>query len=124
MFHSHDKSLKEDGNWASWATQTFDIVRQLGREPHPGPKLERWVRDAGFINIRREKFKMPVGSWAKEKRLKEIGMLNLAQLLEGLEGFSLRSFCQVLGWERDELLDLLEKVRGEIMNKKAHAHID
>ncbi len=123
-FHSQDGSLKEDSNWVFWSTQMFDSVRQMGREPHPGPGLERWVRNAGFMNVRCEKFSLPVGSWAEGKRLKEIGMVNLAQLLNGLEAFSLRCFCQVLGWERDEVLDLLEKVRVEIMNRKTHVQLE
>jgi hypothetical protein len=120
VFYSQNGPLKQDSNILFWSNQMFHAVRQTNREPHPGPKLERWVRNAGFANVRCKKFTLPIGSWAKQRRQKEIGLLNLAQLLDGLEAFSLRCFCQVLGWERDEVLGLLEKVREEFMDRRAH----
>ncbi|KAK0611708.1 S-adenosyl-L-methionine-dependent methyltransferase [Immersiella caudata] len=125
VFYSQDGALsQQDGNIGYWSNQMFEAVRQIGREPHPGPNLERWVCNAGFKNVHREKFKIPVGSWAKERRLKEVGLLNLAQMLDGLEAFSQRCFCQVLRWEKDDLLDLLEKVRMELMNKSLHLRFE
>jgi hypothetical protein len=36
-------------------------------DPYPCQKLEGWMRDAGFINIKYELFPVPLGPWPKDK---------------------------------------------------------
>src|SRR5689334_16634007 len=91
---------------------------------NPGPRLEGWARAAGFVNIRHKKIAIPVGPWAKDKRLKELGWLNLIQILGGLEAFSLRLLTQVLRWEPQEVEQLVSRVREEHMSKKMHVQFD
>lgn len=47
------------------------------------------VEDAGFRNVVHQKFRLPVGPWPKDPGLESVGMYNLAQVLDGLEAFSL-----------------------------------
>lgn len=96
-------------------------ARETGREPSPGPHLEGWVKDAGFTNIVHKKFRFPIGPWPKDHHLKTVGMYNLAQLLDGLEGFTLRLFCDVLGWDEKAVVVLLAKVRKEVKDPGLHA---
>jgi hypothetical protein len=51
-------------------------------------------------------------------------MYNISQVLQGLEGFSLRLFCDVLGWQQEEVLVLTSKVRRELKDLKIHPQID
>ena len=95
----------------------------MGKEPCPGPQLHGWLSDAGFENITTRKFSFPFGSWAKDKRLKELGMINLVQFQNGLEAFTLRLFAD-MGMEREEINDILEKVRLDLGNKRIHAQMD
>lgn len=81
----------------------------------------QFVKDAGFENIKAQMFKVPIGPWAKDPRMKDIGMCNLAQILDGLEAFSLRLFCGVLKWTEEEVHVLLAKVRQELKSGKIHA---
>jgi hypothetical protein len=62
--------------------------------------------------------------WPKEAHLKELGKMNLAQLLDGLEGFSFRLFCGELGWNEEDLASLIEKVREELFEGGFHAQFD
>ena len=43
--------------------------RSIGREPCPGPRLNRWMQDAGFVNITERVWKLPLGPWAKGQRM-------------------------------------------------------
>ena len=38
-------------------------------EPCPGPLLEEWVKDAGFVDVVHQKFPFPVGTWPADKHL-------------------------------------------------------
>ncbi|TDZ32873.1 hypothetical protein C8035_v011672 [Colletotrichum spinosum] len=51
-------------------------------------------------------------------------MHNVVQLLDGLEGLSLRLFYGVLGWTEKELLALLAQVRNEIKTGVVHTIFD
>lgn len=120
----------DDGTYtekhATWPwNQTFlKTMRSIGREPSPGPRLEGWVTDTGFENIFHQRFKAPLGPWPKEPHYKDLGMLNLAQMLEGLEGFTLRVFCGVLGRTKEEVLVETAQVRKEMKEGAYHGIYD
>lgn len=112
---------QENVKWNKGFLKACDIVH---REACPGPKLPQWVRDAGFVNVVHHRFKVPVGPWPKDPQLKEIGTLNLVQLLDGMEAFTLRLFCDVLGWTREECLVMLAQVRSEFKSPDIHARFE
>ena len=52
-----------------WADELVKGIKKFELEPEPGPKLEGWVRDAGFKNIHHRLLPFPVGQWPKDKKL-------------------------------------------------------
>ncbi|EDN02639.1 predicted protein [Histoplasma mississippiense (nom. inval.)] len=58
---------------------------------------------AGFVNIKIQRFKIPIGPWSEGNKLKQLGIFALQDILEGLEAFSLHVFTQGLQWSMDEL---------------------
>ena len=107
-----------------WIKAIIGAASQIGREPSPGPKQEGWVKEAGFENVTHHKFRLPFGPWPRDPKMKEIGMYNLTQALEGLEAFSLRLFCDVLGRQKEEVLVLTSKVRKEMKSPGLHMQFD
>jgi len=70
--------------------QSFDLARDH--------KLLNWMEGAGFANIKEDPFKLPLGSWAAEQKMKNVGNYNLVTTDQGLEGYALYLFTNVLGW--------------------------
>ncbi|KAJ9150561.1 S-adenosyl-L-methionine-dependent methyltransferase [Coniochaeta hoffmannii] len=124
QYYSEDGSLTEEHDTKKWIDTLLSAARKIGRDPCPGVSLEKWVRDAGFTEVVHQRFRFPIGPWPKDPKLKEIGMFNISQVLQGLEGFSLRLFCDVLGWQQEEILVLTSKVRKELKDMKIHPQID
>jgi len=124
LYYSEDGSLTDSHDTLKWIKLIISAADKIGREPCPGPKLESWVREGNFKNVTHSKFRLPFGPWPRDAKLKEIGMYNLTQLLDGLEGFSLRLFCDVLDWKKEEVLILLSKVRKEFKNPTIHIQFD
>ncbi|KAJ0361975.1 hypothetical protein COL154_006486 [Colletotrichum chrysophilum] len=113
--YSDDGTLTEQHATRDWSRTFVTTLRSMQLDPAPGPQLEGWIRQQGsFTNITHQKFKAPVGPWPKDKAYKDLGMLNLIQTLDGLEGFSLRMFCGVLGRTKQQVLDQLSDVRREL----------
>jgi len=121
---SDDGSLREDHSARRWIEGLITASKGLGRDPMPGPKLEEWAKDAGFVNVVHKKFKFPVGPWPKDEHLKTVGLWNLTQVLEGLDGFSLRLYCDVLGWAEDEVKTMLQNVRLELTGGGIRAYLE
>lgn len=124
LYYSDDNTLTEEHSTRKWLKTLLPLATQIGREPCPGPKLEKWVKDAGFKNVQVQKFRMPLGPWPKDTNLKGVGMLNLRQVLDGLEGFSLRLLCDVAGWTEEEVTVLLANVRKELKDPSIHMQYD
>ncbi|KAL9128176.1 MAG: hypothetical protein Q9175_007584, partial [Cornicularia normoerica] len=123
-YYSEDGSLKEEQQISKWITTLIAAAHRFGRDPCPGSKLEGWMKDAGYENVQHEKFRLPIGPWAKDKHLKTIGAWNLVQIEDGLEGFTLRLFTQFLGWKTEEVQVLLANVRKDLRDPKIHAQFD
>ncbi|KAF6844992.1 UMTA methyltransferase family protein [Colletotrichum musicola] len=123
--YSGDGTLTEKHATREWSKTFVTTLRSMGLDPAPGPQLEGWVREhGGFDNIFHQKYRAPVGPWPKDPFLSDLGMLNLTQTLEGLEGFSLRMFCGVLGRTREEVLVQLAEVRRELKSNAFHCQFD
>lgn len=58
-------------------------------------KIER----AGFVNVVEKTFKVPIGGWPADTRLREIGQWALLGFLSGLEGYALATLTRVLDCE-------------------------
>ena len=68
-YYSEDGSLKKDMPISEWITELLDASRNFQRDPCPGTKLEGWVKDAGFENLTVQRYKLPIGPWAKDPHL-------------------------------------------------------
>ena len=64
-----------------WTDEVIEGIKKFKLEPEPGPKLEGWVRDAGFENIHQRLLPIPVGQWPKDKKLVLATFLFLLHLI-------------------------------------------
>ncbi|KAK7430702.1 hypothetical protein QQZ08_002746 [Neonectria magnoliae] len=78
------------------------------------------MEDAGFVDIQTWDFKAPIGSWAKEPRLREIGQFSQAALEQDYEGYVLFMANMVLGWSKEEVSLYCAQLRREIRSGKFH----
>ena len=93
---SDDNSMAADGAIAKWAGFYDEIGEKLGVTFRAAEASCQAIKDAGFTNVAERIVKLPVGPWAKDKQLKAWGGWFRYFVLEGLEGFVLRMFTEVL----------------------------
>ena len=72
-------------------------LEKTGATTKPGPSIKQWVIDAGFTDVEEVVHKVPIGGWAKDPKLKEIGRYYKFSLDEGIEGISLALFTRLAG---------------------------
>ncbi|BDD61381.1 hypothetical protein MPDQ_001215 [Monascus purpureus] len=122
-YRSDDGSVKETHDMYINAAEYIRAANILGQEPCPGPKLKAWAEDAGFVNIKERRLKIPSGPWPKDPTLKELGAWHQIQALEGIEAWTMGLFTRVLGWSPEEVQVHLAKARKDIQNPDLHGYV-
>ena len=87
------------------------------------PEFESLLHDAFFSNVDMHQEICPIGTWPKDRRLKEIGRYFRVQFLgSAVDSYSLALFTRFGGWAPAEVEVLLAFVRNEIKTNKMHVY--
>jgi SAM-dependent methyltransferase len=111
-------------NLATWGEVIMEASRKV-ETPFDNPyKYRQWMEEAGFINVKKSVYRLPLNTWPKDPELKEIGRFQIVNVLAGLEGFNLALLIEHLKWSKEELEVFLALVRKDLCNRKIHAYVD
>ena len=78
--------------------------------------LKRPVLESVGLGVVKSKvYEVPLGSWSPDPRKKVAGKMALISTLEALEATSLRLLTKELSWKEEDVRDLCEKVKEEVM---------
>lgn len=92
-----DGSLPPGAAFETWADTFSKMGEKMGVSWHAAEEACAAMKEAGLVNVTERVIKVPLGPWAKDKRLKVWGEWFKYYALEGLEGFILRGTTEVLG---------------------------
>ena len=81
-----------------------------------------WLEEAGFVDVKDHLYKIPINSWPKNPRLKEVGKWQCLNYTEGYEAISIGLLTRVLGWTHLEFSVFMAKVRRELVDKSIHTY--
>jgi len=95
----------------------------------PGPHLEQYIRDAGYVDVHVEKIHLPLGPWPKDKLMKEIGIIDLVQMEKAVEAICLAVLPDLPPeaggpWSWEAVQVFLADIRKDMRNKKIHGLYD
>lgn len=83
------------------------------------------IEKAGFVDVHKVTYKIPLGPWPKDKLLKEVGHLEYAHWNSALEGWALwllTHFGEPEPWTKEEVHVFLAEVRKELKDPYIHAY--
>lgn len=66
MIYSDDGSTKGT-NIEQYYFHIVKAFEKAGYEARPGPKLKQYFEEAGFVDIHVQKYRIPMGTWPKDK---------------------------------------------------------
>ena len=69
-----------------------------------------------------EPFKLPIGQWPADRKLREVGAFQLVAMLEGIQGLTMAPLTRHLGWDPNEVEVFIAEVRKEFKNRKIHSY--
>lgn len=81
-------------NWGKISLEAGDC---FGKTLRVVDESTEYMTKAGFQDVTQRRFRVPIGTWPKDSRLKELGRYNRLQWEKGIEGWTMRLLTGVLG---------------------------
>lgn len=123
--YSDDGTLKQVHCLWGWGDMFIRCSERAGCSLRTHETMRHAIEKAGFVDIHEEKYKIPIGPWAKDKQLKEAGYLQYLHWNAAMEGWAmwlLTHHGEPKPWSEDEVQVFLAKVRKELKSPKIHAY--
>ncbi|KAL1994552.1 hypothetical protein VTN49DRAFT_2022 [Thermomyces lanuginosus] len=122
--YSEDDSLEGTG-LQRYYDEIHGAFAKAGYDVCPGPKLEQWFKEAGFVNIHVEKFVIPYGVWPKDPYLKKVGAwCQIQGEASGFEGAALAALTRYKQWSKEEVILLASQARADGRKRDIHSLFD
>lgn len=98
-------------------------VANLGLDLHMINRLPAAMRTAGFDDVTEARHKLPIGRWARDRKMRQKGIWFLRMILmEGLSAIAKRPLTQGLGWKAEQVEMFLVDVRKSLNDTGVHAY--
>jgi len=105
----------------------FQLIKQalltFGIDGYISLQNPQMLRDAGFVNVKEQVFKVPIGIWPKHKTMRLIRTYMRTLIYDRLQAISLRPLVGVLKWTVDEVEEFLLHVRKGLMDTSTHSYM-
>ena len=121
-FKSDNSTVNDDHIMAQWSKTFIEAGERVGKSFYTADNAAKLIREAGFTEVQEQWYKVPVGPWMEDKKMKEIGYWNLLYCLQGCEGWALYLLTKIMGWELLEVQVFIAKMKRAIKDRKNHAY--
>lgn len=122
MLYSDDDSLAPENPARRWGELMTEAMAKSGRTAPVDGHLSERLEKAGFADIKSFAIKQPFGPWAKDKKLKKLGMMLLLQGEQGFHSYGMMAFTRMLKMDPKEADTLCRAAIAATKNKKTHAY--
>ncbi|KAK3045311.1 hypothetical protein LTS18_014060 [Coniosporium uncinatum] len=124
QFKADDGSCPPDHTFSVWSKIMIDAGEIFGKTFQIADQCENYIREAGFEEIVSYRWKLPVGGWSSDPKLKELGRWNYLHCETGAEGWGLFLLTRVLNWSLEEAQVLIAKFRLALKDRKTHSYFE
>jgi Methyltransferase domain len=103
-----------------WNDLFVEGAAKMGRNGRAAAHFKKWMREAGFVDVVERKFALPGNPWAKGRDEKQLGMMQMTNILDGLHGMSMTLFTKIHGMSEEDVEALLEDTRRDLRDPNIH----
>ncbi|KAF4439311.1 hypothetical protein FACUT_4248 [Fusarium acutatum] len=119
-----DGSITEKSAMHQWGKFFVEGGKKIGRSftiVEDGVQRSA-MEKAGFVNLEERDFKVPIGGWPKDLKMKEIGKYAQATLEQDIEGYVLFMANAVEGWTKAEVEVYISMLKRELRQGTMHPY--
>jgi hypothetical protein len=92
-----DGTMTPDHIFTQWGKISIEAGEKFGKTLQINKLAKGYIKEAGFENVTKNVFKVPIGPWSKDPKLKQLGLWHQLQSEEGIEGWSMALLTRVMG---------------------------
>ncbi|EEP77397.1 hypothetical protein UREG_02246 [Uncinocarpus reesii 1704] len=122
IFSDDDPELKKAPNTLHWVTKLSEVSDKVGKPLNVAQFQKKWMEEAGFLDVQEKVIKVPIGPWARDKKLKELGRFERLHMNESVEAHSMAFFTRGLNYSTEQAKVTFELVRNEFNDKSLHLY--
>lgn len=117
-----DGSVPKNSPFDQWGKVSLEAGDAFGKTLRIVDESKAYIEEAGFEDVTEHRYKIPIGGWSSDARLKEIGRYNRLYWEHGLEGWCTYLLTRYLHWELEEVTVYIAHMRRMLRDKKVHAY--
>lgn len=107
-----------------WGRVSCLAAERRGRKLTNSKHYGQWMAEAGFVDIVEKHFYWPCNTWVKGEKEKLLAMWTQQNVLDGIQGITMRNLTAGLGWSPEQVELFLVDVRKDVKNRRIHSYID
>ena len=136
--NSDDGGMDRAPGCSEWIREVDKASTIFGKKLNVAHQHRQWMIDAGFqsvsetirkvclqhlANFKADMFQIPIGPWAKDPKLKEIGRLMRVQMIQSVPSFMLAYYTRVLGHSMERTQATMALVKQEFQDRSLHLYL-
>lgn len=121
-FKSDDGTVGPDHIMAEWSRTFIGAGEKMGKTFRIADNAARLIRQAGFTDVQEIWYKLPVGPWSANKKMRILGHWNLLYCLQDCEGWALYMLTKIMGWDWLEVQVFVAKMKQAFRDRSNHAY--
>ncbi|KAH8195872.1 hypothetical protein TruAng_009948 [Truncatella angustata] len=119
---SGDNSLPADSRLRMWYNELRAAYEQARRPIALEPSPEVWLKQAGFVDIKRNIKEIPFHPWPTSEYQKEVGRWFNLGMVHGIEAISMAAMTRYRGYTKEQVKSLMQEVKREICTRAFRSH--
>ncbi|KAF5622151.1 mrna 3 end-processing yth1 [Fusarium tjaetaba] len=122
-FYSDDGSIDDVEALQTWNRLVIESGKGFGRSFTNIENDVQLFRDAGLVDVQSFDFKVPIGGWPKDEKMRKVGQFLRASIENDLEGYTMMVWHQIMNWPEDEYQVFLMNMRKAFKDKRIHGYM-
>jgi hypothetical protein len=118
-----DGTCPADYGYGRFVDYCMEGFRTFGVDPLSMERNTELLREAGFRDVQEKIWKVPIGTWPRDPKLKKAGLYNRAIMCDALEAVSLAPLTRGLKWSAAEVKVFLVNVRKSLLDSSIHTYL-
>ncbi|KAK4032089.1 S-adenosyl-L-methionine-dependent methyltransferase [Parachaetomium inaequale] len=114
---SDDDSFERAPWTKEWVEKLDGASTMFGKQINVARKHKQWMIDAGFEDVVEKVIRIPIGPWAKDPALKELGRFEQMHMQMSVASHTPALFTRVWSYSEQQVQLLIEGVKREFRSK-------
>ncbi|PGH26675.1 hypothetical protein AJ80_01621 [Polytolypa hystricis UAMH7299] len=121
---SDDGTLPDDHIFCQWSRIFLEAGEKINKTFRIAEHISGHAKDAGFEDVTEKWYKIPIGGWSSDPKMKTIGKWNYLQCDHGIEGWAMALLTRVMKWSYEDVQVFLDKMRAGLRDKSVHSYFE